>query len=222
MISCYCVYGACTCLGFMLLGLSKSLLEPDFYNTYKKTRTGKNRGDNQLHIQSWKRLLSLLAPRSYRKRIDEYCDEKEAGFTKNCFKIGMIRIINLWGNYNPLPETFTMNLTKNGLWALGAIELPTLIIDELTAELNAKSGKCDKKDHEKGAPEIVLPRSFTKSTKKKQKKLLPQVLRTVTITKGTIQLVTCNQRRQVIRNSSTLSRWNSNMEKDQKKRYKGM
>ena len=33
MISCYCVYGACTCLGFMLLGLSKSLLEPDFYTS---------------------------------------------------------------------------------------------------------------------------------------------------------------------------------------------
>ena len=103
------------------------------------------------------------------KRIDKYCDAKEAGFTKNRFKIGMIRIINLWGNYNPLPETFTMNLTKNGLWALGAIELPTLIIDELTAELNTKSGKCDKEAHEKDAPEIVRPRSFTKFTKNPEK-----------------------------------------------------
>ena len=57
----------------------------------------------------------------------------------------MISIINRWGNEKPLPEMVTMNLTKSGLWALGVIELPTLIIDELTAELNAKSVKCDKK-----------------------------------------------------------------------------
>ena len=45
------------------------------------------------------------------KRIDKYCDAKEAGFTKNRFKIGMISIINRWGNEKPLPEMVTMNLT---------------------------------------------------------------------------------------------------------------
>ena len=51
------------------------------------------------------------------ERIDKYCDAKEAGFTKNRFKIGMISIINRWGNEKPLPETVTMNLTRNELWA---------------------------------------------------------------------------------------------------------
>ena len=62
-----------------------------------------------------------------------------------------------------------MNLTKNGLWVLGAIELPKPIIDELTAELDAKSSKCDKEDNEKGAPEIIRPKIFTKSTKNTEK-----------------------------------------------------
>ena len=73
------------------------------------------------------------------------------------------------GNYNPLPETFTVNLTKVGLWALDTIELKKPIIDELTAEFDVKSSKCGKEDHEKSAPEIIQPKRFTKSMKKKTK-----------------------------------------------------
>ena len=58
-----------------------------------------------------------------------------------------------------------MNLTKVGLWALGTIELPKLIIDELTAESDVKSSNHDKGDHEEDAPEIVQPKRLTKHMK---------------------------------------------------------
>ena len=86
-----------------------------------------------------------------------------------------------------------MNLTKVGLWALGTVELPKLMIDELTAEFDVKSSKYDKEDHEKGAPEIIQPKRFTKSMKT-QRKLLHLVLRTATIKKRTSQPIAYNQR----------------------------
>ena len=89
------------------------------------------------------------------KRIVRFRDTKEGGFVKNRFEIGKICILNHWGNCNPLPETFTVNLTKAGLWALETIELPKLVIDELTAQSDVKSSKCVKRDHNKGAPEIL-------------------------------------------------------------------
>ena len=85
----------------------------------------------------------------------------------------------------------TMNLSKSGLWALGVIELPTLITDELKAELNAKSGKCDKKKTMEKMLQKLYNLEVSPNPRQTQKRLLPQVLRTITIKKKTIQLITC-------------------------------
>ena len=47
------------------------------------------------------------------KRVDKYETAKKGGWKLNRVKVKSISVINHWGDLNPLPETLTVNLTKN-------------------------------------------------------------------------------------------------------------
>ena len=60
------------------------------------------------------------------RRVDKYNAAKESGYTKNRFKVKGLSIINHWGDQGPLPETLTVNLSKNTALLLGTeVELRT-------------------------------------------------------------------------------------------------
>ena len=58
------------------------------------------------------------------KRMNKYEVAKKSGWTKNRFRVNSISVISHWGDLKPLPETLTINLTKDTTWALGTFELP--------------------------------------------------------------------------------------------------
>ena len=49
------------------------------------------------------------------EKLDEHSNIR---LNQNCFRVGMIRILNFWGKYNPLPESIVVKLTKHGFFAL--------------------------------------------------------------------------------------------------------
>ena len=52
------------------------------------------------------------------KRIDRYTVAKQSGFTRNRFMVRNMSIINYWGDLCAIPETLTINLSKNTAWSL--------------------------------------------------------------------------------------------------------
>ena len=86
------------------------------------------------------------------KRVDKYNVAKESGFTKNCFKVKNLAVINHWGDQGPLPETLTVNLSKNTAWSLGTeVELRTTEEDEaITFEQSDVCGTIDDDDETAG------------------------------------------------------------------------
>ena len=65
-------------------------------------------------------------------RVDKYNVAKESGFTRNRFKVKKLSIINHWGDKGTIPETLTVNLSKNTAWSLGEeVELRTTEEDEV-------------------------------------------------------------------------------------------
>ena len=52
-------------------------------------------------------------------RVDKYNVAKGSGFTRNRFKVKKLKIINHWGDKGAIPETLTVNLSKNTAWSLG-------------------------------------------------------------------------------------------------------
>ena len=62
------------------------------------------------------------------ERVDKYDVAKKSSWRQNRFKV------NKWGDEKPLPETLTVNLTKNTAWALGMVKLPAMIEDELAVQ----------------------------------------------------------------------------------------
>ena len=86
------------------------------------------------------------------KRVDRYNVAKESGFTKNCFKVKNLAVINHWGDQGPLPETLTVNLSKNTAWSLGTeVELRTTEEDEaITFEQSDVCGTIDDDDETAG------------------------------------------------------------------------
>ena len=60
------------------------------------------------------------------KRLDKYKVAKESNFTRNRFKVSKLSIVTYWGEKGEIPETVTVNLSKNTAWSLGnEIELST-------------------------------------------------------------------------------------------------
>ena len=60
------------------------------------------------------------------KRVDKYMVAKESGFTRNRFKVKNLSVVNYWGDLGTIPETLTVNLSKNNAWSLGnEVELRT-------------------------------------------------------------------------------------------------
>ena len=47
------------------------------------------------------------------KRVDKYAVAKESGFTRNRFKVKKLSVVNHWGEMGTIPETLTVNLSKN-------------------------------------------------------------------------------------------------------------
>ena len=50
------------------------------------------------------------------KRMNKYEVAKKSGWTRNRFRVRSLSIVNHWGDLKPLPETITINLTKNTAW----------------------------------------------------------------------------------------------------------
>ena len=81
------------------------------------------------------------------KRVDKYNVAKESNFTRNRFRVKNLSIINHWGEKGTIPETLTVNLSKNTAWSLGnEIELSTAEEDE--AIMFEQSETCDTADEE--------------------------------------------------------------------------
>ena len=81
------------------------------------------------------------------KRVDKYNVAKESGFTRNRFRVKNLTIINHWGEKGTIPETLTVNLSKNTAWSLGnEVELRTTEEDE--AIMFEQSETCDTADEE--------------------------------------------------------------------------
>ena len=65
------------------------------------------------------------------ERVDKYKAAQKSSFKRNRFKVKKLSIINYWGDEGPLPETLTVNLSKNTAWSLGTeVELQTSEEDE--------------------------------------------------------------------------------------------
>ena len=78
------------------------------------------------------------------KRMDKYDVARKSRWTKNHFRVNSICVISHWGDLKPLPETLTINLTKDTAWALGTFELPTMKKDDLALRLEPGNISCDK------------------------------------------------------------------------------
>ena len=78
------------------------------------------------------------------KRINKYEAARKSGWTRNRFRVGSLSIVSHWGDRKSLPETVTINLTKNTAWSLGTeFELPTLKEDDLAIRLQLGDIPCD-------------------------------------------------------------------------------
>ena len=51
------------------------------------------------------------------RRVDKYTTAKDSGFTKNRFKVKNLRIINSWDGMCTIPETLTINLSRDTAWS---------------------------------------------------------------------------------------------------------
>ena len=47
------------------------------------------------------------------KRVDKYEVARQSGFKRNRFKVKELAVINHWGELGDIPETLTVNLSKN-------------------------------------------------------------------------------------------------------------
>ena len=96
------------------------------------------------------------------KRMNKYDVAKKSGWTKNRFRVNSISVISHWGDLKPLPETLTINLTKDTAWALGTFELPTMKKDDLALRLEPGNIPCDRKKQEHNALEDIYSGDGTK------------------------------------------------------------
>ena len=80
------------------------------------------------------------------RRVDKYAVAKESGFTRNRFKVKNITVVTTWGdNLDVIPESLTVNLSKNTAWSLGnEIELNTT--EENEAIMFEQSDVCGTND----------------------------------------------------------------------------
>ena len=78
-------------------------------------------------------------------RLDKYKVAQKSQFTRNRFKATKLSVIKYWGEKGTIPETVTVNLSKNTAWSLGEeIELDTTEEDE--AFVFEQEEKCDTED----------------------------------------------------------------------------
>ena len=82
------------------------------------------------------------------RRVDKYAVAKVSGFTRSRFKVKNITVVTTWGdNLDAIPESLTVNLSKNTAWSLGKeIELRTT--EENEAIMLEESDICDTNDDE--------------------------------------------------------------------------
>ena len=89
------------------------------------------------------------------KRLDKYKVAKESNFTRNRFKVNKLSIVTHWGEKGEIPETVTVNLSKNTAWSLGnETEVSTTEEDEaITFE---QGETCDTVKNEEKPPNPLL------------------------------------------------------------------
>ena len=64
-------------------------------------------------------------------RLDKYKVAQKSNFARNRFKVTKLSIVKYWGEKGTIPETVTVNLSRNTAWSLGEeIELDTTEEDE--------------------------------------------------------------------------------------------
>ena len=78
-------------------------------------------------------------------RVDKYNVAKESGFTRNQFKVKKLSIINHWGDKGTIPETLTVNLSKNTARSLGE-EVKLRITEEDEVIMFEQSDVCGTND----------------------------------------------------------------------------
>ena len=65
-------------------------------------------------------------------RLDKYKVAKASNFTRNRFKVKQLKVVTCWGERGDIPETVTVNLSRNTVWSLGTeTELVTTEEDEV-------------------------------------------------------------------------------------------
>ena len=74
-----------------------------------------------------------------------------------------------------MPETLTINLTKDTAWALGTFELPTIKKDELAPRLEPGNIQCDRKGHD--ALEDIYLGDDTKVSAEPESARIPDIKR---------------------------------------------
>ena len=81
------------------------------------------------------------------QRLDKYKVAKDSNFTRNRFKVKQLTVVTCWGEKGVIPETVTVNLSRNTAWSLGTeTELTTTEEDEaITFE---QGETCDTTDEE--------------------------------------------------------------------------
>ena len=52
-------------------------------------------------------------------RLDKYKVAKASNFTRNRFKVKQLKVVTCWGVRGEIPETVTVNLSRNTVWSLG-------------------------------------------------------------------------------------------------------
>ena len=80
-------------------------------------------------------------------RLDKYKVAQKSQFTRNRFKATKLSVVKFWGEKGTIPETVTVNLSKNTAWSLGEeIELGTT--EENEAIVFEQGENCDTADEE--------------------------------------------------------------------------
>ena len=64
-------------------------------------------------------------------RLDKYKVAKASNFTRNRFKVKQLKVVTCWGVRGEIPETVTVNLSRNTVWSLGTETLVTTEEDEV-------------------------------------------------------------------------------------------
>ena len=85
------------------------------------------------------------------RRVDKYAVARDSGFTKNRFKVKNLSVVNYWGDLGTIPETLTVNLSKNTTEEDEAIMFEQSDVCGTNDDDDETAGNKSVKDDENGA-----------------------------------------------------------------------